>query len=105
MYVRNGKVTAKNIVLKSPYPQFTTVSPLADGQATALYTASIAATGGVAPYSFAFTGGTLPTGLTLAANGQLSGTPTVPGAYDFTVTVTDSATVSASSSFTMTIVP
>jgi alpha-tubulin suppressor-like RCC1 family protein len=105
MYVKNGKVTAKNIVLKSLYPQFTTVSPLADGQATVPYAASIAATGGVAPYSFAFTGGTLPTGLTLAANGQLSGTPIVPGAYDFTVTVTDSATVSASSSFTMTIVP
>src|SRR5207302_526027 len=44
-------------------------------------------------YSFAVTAGALPGGLTLAANGVLSGTvarTTVGGSYSFTVTVTDS---------------
>ena len=51
-----------------------------------------AATGGIPPYTWALTGGTLPTGLTLnTSTGEVSGTPTVLGSYTFTITVTDSA--------------
>jgi len=53
------------------------------------YSQTISATGGVAPYSFTITSGTLPAGLILAPNGVLSGTPTVAGPYSFTVTATD----------------
>ncbi|VVB50914.1 Putative Ig domain protein [uncultured archaeon] len=56
------------------------------------YTTSIAATGGVAPYTFAVTAGSLPAGLTLTPSGTLAGTPTTAGSFTFTVTVTDSAT-------------
>ncbi|UGQ35176.1 putative Ig domain-containing protein [Janthinobacterium sp. PLB04] len=52
---------------------------------------SITATGGTATYGFVASG-TVPAGLTLAANGTLSGTPTTAGAYNFTVTATDSST-------------
>jgi len=48
------------------------------------------AAGGVEPYSFAVTEGTLPAGMEL--NGAiLEGTPTTSGTFVFTVTVTDSA--------------
>ena len=44
--------------------------------------------GGVAPYTFAVTAGTLPAGLILS-NGVISGIPTVQGASNFTITATD----------------
>jgi len=43
--------------------------------------------GGLAPYTFSATG--LPSGVTLAADGTLSGTTGAVGTYDVTVTVTD----------------
>ncbi len=52
-------------------------------------TQTLAAAGGVAPYSFAVTGGALPNGLMLTAAGVLSGTPTATGTFSFTVTATD----------------
>ncbi|STQ98598.1 putative Ig domain-containing protein [Janthinobacterium lividum] len=55
------------------------------------YSQGIAAGGGTAPYSYAITGGSVPTGLSLAADGTLSGTPTAAGPYNFTVTATDSS--------------
>ncbi|MDW5442299.1 putative Ig domain-containing protein [Polaromonas sp. SM01] len=56
------------------------------------YSQAITATGGTATYSYAITGGSLPTGLSLASNGTLSGTPTAAGPFNFTVTATDSST-------------
>ncbi|WP_221937628.1 putative Ig domain-containing protein [Janthinobacterium sp. KBS0711] len=53
---------------------------------------SITTTGGTATYGYDITTGNAPAGLTLSANGTLSGTPTTAGAYSFTVTVTDSST-------------
>ena len=55
------------------------------------YTASLVATGGVSPYTWAVTTGNLPAGLTLSSAGVISGTPTAAGSSTFTVTVTDSA--------------
>jgi MYXO-CTERM domain-containing protein len=49
------------------------------------------ATGGTPAYTFAVTAGSLPPGLTLAANGTISGTPTSSGNFNFDVTVTDAA--------------
>src|SRR5690606_24595561 len=58
------------------------------------YNASIAAgaSGGAAPYTYAIAGGALPTGLSLAADGTISGTPLADGSFDFSVTATDSST-------------
>lgn len=57
------------------------------------YSATLTATGGQSPYTFAVTSGSLPTGLTLnSATGVISGTPTAGGTFNFTITVTDSAT-------------
>ena len=55
------------------------------------YSTTIAVSGGVSPYTFSITAGTLPAGLTLnTSTGVISGTPTTPGASNITVQVTDS---------------
>jgi uncharacterized repeat protein (TIGR01451 family) len=41
--------------------------------------------------TFAVTGGTPPTGLSLSPGGVLSGTPTAPGTFNFTITASDLA--------------
>ncbi|MGH7021401.1 MAG: cadherin-like beta sandwich domain-containing protein, partial [Brevundimonas sp.] len=56
------------------------------------YVATFSAAGGAAPYSYAVTAGALPAGLSLDADGTLSGTPTAGGTFNFTVTTTDSST-------------
>lgn len=49
------------------------------------YSQNITASGGAAPYTFSVTSGSLPSGLSLSSGGSLSGTPTVNGAFNFTV--------------------
>lgn len=53
----------------------------------------------------ALTSGTIPTGMTFTggATAQLTGTPTVAGTYNFTLTVTDSAGSTASQDYTVVI--
>jgi len=46
--------------------------------------------GGVPPYTYAITAGSLPAGMGLSADGTISGTPTLAGTYSFTITATDS---------------
>lgn len=82
---------------------------LASGQAGTAYSAALnPASGGIAPYSYAVTGGALPTGIGLSASGTLSGTPTAFGSFAFTVTATDSSTgagpYSAAQGYTLVIV-
>jgi hypothetical protein len=56
------------------------------------YMAQLSATGGTAPYTFTITSApnTFPAGLTMAADGSITGMPTTKGTYNFTVEATDS---------------
>lgn len=54
--------------------------------------ATLVATGGVAPYTYALETGSLPQGIALASNGTLSGTASAAGSYPINVRVTDSST-------------
>ena len=55
------------------------------------------------PVSWRVSAGTLPAGLTLSANGIISGTPTSSGTYTFTATVTDALAATASKPFTLVV--
>lgn len=65
------------------------------------YNQTLSGVGGVAPYTFAIQSGTLPTGLAIAANGAITGTPTAGGDSTFVVSVIDAATGSCSKQFTL----
>jgi hypothetical protein len=65
------------------------------------YTASLSATGGVAPYQWSLITGSLPSGVQLQTTGVLSGTAALSGSYIFTAKVTDSAGNSSTHSFTL----
>ena len=68
------------------------------------YAAQLNASGGLPPYSFVLTSGALPTGLALSSSGAISGTPTAVGGFTFGVRVTDSSPISATGSFTLTVI-
>ncbi|HLY20309.1 MAG TPA: putative Ig domain-containing protein, partial [Bryobacteraceae bacterium] len=83
----------------------TTPAALPAAPLNGAYSKLLAATGGAPPYTWAVSGGALPTGLTLGATtGAISGTATVSGPFSFTVTVTDSASATASQQFTLTVI-
>jgi hypothetical protein len=67
------------------------------------YSQTITASGGTSPYSFSLLSGTLPTGLTLASGGALTGTPTAAGTFSFTVSAADAGTGTGSQAYSVTI--
>ena len=61
----------------------------ATGTVNAPFSETFTQTGAIGTATFTLASGVLPAGLTLATNGVLSGTPTEPGTFPITVTVTD----------------
>lgn len=86
-----GQVGVDSLVIYMGVTPLALTETLPDMCVPAPYSFAIEATGGVPPYTFDLFEGTLPTGITLGADGLLSGTPTVPGTYMFTIHVVDSA--------------
>jgi uncharacterized repeat protein (TIGR03803 family) len=83
-------------------------STLANGTVATKYTQTLAATGGIAPYTWSVRSGSLPAGLTLASStGAISGTPTATGSESFVVQVADSAATpnKATASLAINILP
>ncbi len=67
------------------------------------YSQALAAIAGTSPYTWTLTSGSLPPGLTLSSAGLISGRPTTPGDFNFTVQVLDSAGVSASKALSISV--
>ena len=81
-----------------------TVTPgtLPNGTVGSLYDQTVSGNGGTAPYTFAVTSGSLPTGLTLDANtGQITGTPTIEGSFNFDITATDANDCTGTTSYSV----
>lgn len=67
-----------------------------DIEVDVVYSNSVTASGGTAPYSYAVTTGSLPTGLSLnASTGAITGTPTSETQASFSITVTDADSCTA----------
>jgi large repetitive protein len=88
-----------------------TTTALPGGNTSNLYTATLAASGGTAPFTWQLTGGVLPAGLTLSSAGVISGKATdlttgnPPVASSFTVQVSDSTSLTATQTFSISILP
>ena len=82
----------------------TTPATLPGGTINQSYSATLAASGGIEPYTWSITSGALPTGLHLdTSTGAISGAPTASGTTMFTVTVQDSTGATAPLALTITI--
>lgn len=71
-------------------PPLITTTLMSNGYIGTAYSATIAASGGVTPYTYTLTGA-LPAGLSLSSAGVISGTPTMLGTLNFTVNLKDSS--------------
>jgi uncharacterized repeat protein (TIGR01451 family) len=83
-----------------------TISPptLPGGQWYVAYSQTNTAAGGVSPYTYAVTGGSLPSGMSLSGAGVLSGTPTSNSLSSaFIVTATDTNRCQGSKTYTLTL--
>ncbi|MDB6076197.1 MAG: putative Ig protein, partial [Verrucomicrobiaceae bacterium] len=82
-----------------------TPATLPDGAVNGVYNQALTATGGTAPYTWAITSGSLPSGMTLSpATGIVGGTPTATvNAQPVTVQVTDSTGCKGTRSYTLTV--
>lgn len=89
---------------KSPEVVITTATPVTPGGTNGVaYSTTFAATGGTGPYTWTLNTGTLPTGLTLAPSGTLSGTPTSAGSFNYTLKATDAYGNFTTKAFTHTV--
>lgn len=81
-----------------------TTTSLDGATAAAAYSATLQASDGTAPYTWALNSGSvLPAGLALSSNGVISGTPAAAGSFTFTVDVTDAGGVSVSKELTLVV--
>ncbi|MCR4536819.1 putative Ig domain-containing protein [Pseudomonas sp. 18.1.10] len=76
---------------------------LPSGTVSTVYSQALTASNGTAPYTYAITSGSVPTGLSLSASGTLSGTPSAAGTFNFTVTATDANSATGARAYSMTI--
>jgi large repetitive protein len=77
-------------------------SALAGGTLGTAYSETIGAQGGSSPYSFSVSSGSLPTGTSLnSSTGVISGTPSAPGSFSFTIGVTDANGITGAQAFTI----
>jgi len=84
-------------------PMITTANPLPSGMVATPYSVALAATGGAAPYTWSVVSNAPPEGLTLDADGVLSGTPVAPTNATFSVRVAGSDGLSSTAVFDLAI--
>ena len=101
---QNGSAT---LTVQPVPPLGITTTSLPSGTAGNSYSATLAATGGITPYSWSITSGTLPAGLTLnASTGAITGSPTASAsstALTFQVSDSEKSAQSKTSTLSLTI--
>ncbi|MBL0969243.1 MAG: putative Ig domain-containing protein [Brevundimonas sp.] len=102
-FAGRSRISQTSITINPPAGITLTPTALASTFAGQPYSTQLSASGGTAPYSYAVTAGALPTGLNLSGAGLLSGTPTTPGSYNFTVTATDSVNATGARAYTLVV--
>ena len=90
-----------------PVPTLLTIAPatLPDGSFDTAYSQQLTASGGVGPYAYALSSGSLPAGLALSAGGLISGDPSETGSFPVTVKATDAEGNMGEQAYTLAIDP
>ena len=89
--VQSATATIALTVAAAPTPLTISSTSISGGTTNVSYSSSLSASGGTTPYTWSITSGSLPAGLSIAANGTISGTPTAVGTSTFTASVSDSS--------------
>lgn len=76
---------------------------LPGGTAGVPYSATLTASGGIAPYSFSIVSGALPIGVSFSSAGVFGGTPTTAGTFNATIRATDDAGYNVTQAYTIVI--
>lgn len=101
-----GSVARFNQVFRISAPQLTfTTNRVPDINVNQPYFAAFSAVNGMAPYTFTLLEGTLPAGITLAANGNLTGTATTLGTFPISIRLSDSLASVSTMSAVLSVVP
>jgi hypothetical protein len=99
-----GSATGSFTIRIAPAALVIATSSLPAGTVGSAYTASLAATGGIPPYTWSVApGSTLPSGLSISSAGVISGTPTASGTFSVTLQATDSAQATATKAYSVTV--
>src|SRR3546814_1959983 len=85
----HAEVQDFTFVIQTPLTITVNPATLPDSTVGAAYSQALSASFGTAPFTFAVTPGSLPSGLNLAADGPLTGTPAAGGSFAFTAPSTN----------------
>jgi hypothetical protein len=102
---RTAHKTISVVEAAAPLPLTVVTSALNAGALGTPYSASVAASGGTPPYTWALSSGSLPIGVSLDPGGSIAGTPTSSGRFPVTVQVTDASTHTAAASLSLSVTP
>ncbi len=87
----DGRVTNRDLSLTTLWPLVILTPSLPPGITGTDYAFSMTGSGGGDPYTWKISNGSLPTGLALSTDGEITGTPTVATDAPVTIRLTDSA--------------
>ena len=83
-------VTGSTVLTVQSAPLAVTTTTLSNGVVSVAYSVTLKGSGGILPYTWSITNGSLPPGLMLSSsNGTITGMPTTAGAFSFTAQVRD----------------
>jgi hypothetical protein len=99
----NTKATGSFSIMVNPALAITSTS-LPGATAGTNYSTNLSATGGVTPYNWSISVGSLPTGMNLSGN-TISGIPTTAGTVSFTIKVNDGSGGSQSAAVSIVVAP
>ncbi|MDR2327040.1 MAG: putative Ig domain-containing protein [Acidovorax sp.] len=99
----SGTSAPATVSITDTAPTLTILSDLPTATLGTAYSQGLAASEGMAPYTYTIISGALPAGLSLSSAGSLSGTPMVSGSFSFTLQATDSVGATGARAYTMAI--
>ena len=103
----HGSMMTGKVVVQSAVPTCNTItlqpSTIPAGVQGSEYESTLTASGGAAPYTFTRASGSLPPGVQLDDSGEIHGTPTATGSFNFSVTATDAAHCTGTQAFSLSV--